>query len=105
MKYEGAMCVEDARSSFRAMSTAPRVTRDSCQSRCSEDLLITGGRVVDGIGTPAFAADIGVSGESITRIGDLGTATPEALSSRQASSTRTRRRVASMCLAPPATSD
>ena len=49
MKYEGAMCVEDARSSFRAMSTAPRVTRDSCQSRCSEDLLITGGRVVDGI--------------------------------------------------------
>ncbi len=36
------------------------------------DVLITGGRIVDGIGTPWFRADIGLSGGRIAAIGELG---------------------------------
>jgi N-acyl-D-amino-acid deacylase len=35
------------------------------------DLKITGGHVLDGTGTPAVRADVGISGESITAVGDL----------------------------------
>ncbi len=35
------------------------------------DLVITGGRVVDGSGAPWFAADVGIRGDRIARIGDL----------------------------------
>lgn len=38
------------------------------------DLLITGGRVVDGSGNPWFLADVGIQGDRITAIGRLGPA-------------------------------
>jgi N-acyl-D-amino-acid deacylase len=38
------------------------------------DLVLTGGTVVDGTGAPAYRADVGVNGETITAIGDLGRA-------------------------------
>ena len=39
------------------------------------DLLIRNGRVIDGTGNPWFAADIGIVGDRIERIGNLGDAT------------------------------
>src|SRR3954466_12961345 len=44
----------------------PRATADT-----PFDLLITGGRVVDGTGAPWFAADIGITGDRIAAIGRL----------------------------------
>jgi N-acyl-D-amino-acid deacylase len=40
-------------------------------SPASFDVLITGGRVVDGTGAPWFRADIGITGDAITEIGQL----------------------------------
>jgi N-acyl-D-amino-acid deacylase len=35
------------------------------------DIKLTGGRVIDGTGAPAWRADVGITGERITAIGDL----------------------------------
>src|SRR5205823_5123714 len=39
------------------------------------DLLITGGSVLNGEGTPAVRADVGIRGGRIATVGDLSTAT------------------------------
>ncbi|WP_419161695.1 N-acyl-D-amino-acid deacylase family protein [Candidatus Palauibacter sp.] len=52
-------------------STAP-TARLSAQEY---DLIIRGGRLIDGTGNPWFAADIGIVGDRIVRIGNLGEAT------------------------------
>ena len=39
------------------------------------DLIIEGGSVVDGTGSPAFVADIGVNADTIAAVGDLSAAT------------------------------
>lgn len=41
------------------------------------DVLIRNGIIVDGSGNPWYAADVGIEGERITRIGDLGNAGAE----------------------------
>ncbi len=41
----------------------------------SYDLVIAGGRVVDGAGDPWFRADVGINGDTIAAIGDLSKAT------------------------------
>lgn len=46
----------------------------ACTRDETYDIVISGGMVVDGTGSPAFFADIGVRGDRIVRIGDLGTA-------------------------------
>ena len=41
------------------------------QSKPTFDVIIAGGRVVDGTGAPWYHADIGITGDRITRIGNL----------------------------------
>ena len=41
------------------------------QSKTTFDVIIAGGRVVDGTGAPWYHADIGITGDRITRIGNL----------------------------------
>ena len=41
------------------------------------DIVIRGGRVLDGSGNPAFNADVGVRGDEIVRVGDLSDASAE----------------------------
>ena len=45
------------------------------QTRESFDLIIQGGRIVDGTGNPWVLVDIGLRGDRIARIGDLSDAT------------------------------
>lgn len=47
----------------------------SCAQREEFDIIIRGGTVIDGMGTPPTRADIGVRGDRIARIGDLTTFT------------------------------
>lgn len=42
------------------------------------DVIIRGGKIVDGSGNPWYEADVGIRGDRIVRIGDLSSATAEA---------------------------
>ena len=44
---------------------------DGCSSRASYDVVIKEGTVIDGSGSPARVADIGIAGDSIARIGRI----------------------------------
>ena len=44
------------------------------QAPASFDVVIEGGRIVDGTGAPWFEGDLGISGDRIAAIGDLGDA-------------------------------
>jgi len=50
------------------------VAAGGCGSPPRFDLLVRGGQVIDGRGTPAVGADVGVSGDRIVAIGDLSAA-------------------------------
>jgi N-acyl-D-amino-acid deacylase len=52
---------------------APAMSRPAAQARF--DVLIHGGQVIDGTGAPARRVDVGITGDRITAVGDLGTAT------------------------------
>ena len=66
----------------------------------SFDLVVRGGRIVDGTGNPWFVADVGIRGDAIVAVAPrleaagAASSTPEAASSRPASSTSTPRRTA-----------
>ena len=55
-----------------AVAAAAALDAPSMQSRY--DILITGGRVLDGTGAPAVAADVAIAGGRIAAIGPLGDA-------------------------------
>ena len=48
---------------------------ESAEANAAFDVLIRGGQVVDGTGAPARLADVGITGDRITAVGDLSTAT------------------------------
>ena len=60
-----AMCVDMACTVSAPPSTTPPTTSSAF------DILITGGRVVDGTGAPWVLADVGITGDRITAIGHL----------------------------------
>jgi dihydroorotase/N-acyl-D-amino-acid deacylase len=43
----------------------------AADSKARFDLVLAGGRVVDGTGAPWFRADIGIAGDRIAAVGDL----------------------------------
>ena len=53
-------------------------------SQQSYDIVITGGSVLNGEGTPAVRADVGIRGGRIATIGDLHTSMATRASMRQA---------------------
>src|SRR5712664_3950069 len=57
---------------FVGCSTAPVVPP---RAGPDYDLVLAGGRVVDGTGAPWFRADVGISGDKIAAVGDLSGAT------------------------------
>jgi N-acyl-D-amino-acid deacylase len=59
--------------------TQPNDRRDSSSRQAAPsfeyDIIISGGEMLDGTGSPAVRADIGIRGDTIAAIGDLGGAT------------------------------
>ena len=62
------------RSGFVAGALVALLAITGCSGRSSYDLIIRGGRVLDGSGNPWYYADIGVRGDRIAAVGDLSTA-------------------------------
>ncbi len=60
-----------------ALALAPILALPAPATAQHFDLLIRGGRVLDGSGSPAFSADIGVNGDRIVHIGKLTGATAD----------------------------
>jgi len=58
-----------------AVLAAIACARSKAPSALDFDVIISGGRVVDGTGAPWFRADVGILGDRIKAIGDLGSAT------------------------------
>jgi len=54
-----------------ALLTAIILLNSAC-SKPSHDIIIRGGSIYDGSGTPAITADLAIDGDRITAIGDLG---------------------------------
>ncbi len=44
----------------------------ACQPPVEHDLILRGGSVIDGTGSPAVAADVAIDGDLIAAVGDLG---------------------------------
>jgi N-acyl-D-amino-acid deacylase len=60
--------------SLLAFTTCILIVAGCSSSAQQFDLIVRGGQVVDGTGTPAQRADVGIVGDRITRVGDLATA-------------------------------
>ncbi len=66
--------VSRGRSGFAAGALVALLAIAGCLAGPSYDLIIRGGRVLDGSGNPWYYADIGVRGDRIAAVGDLSTA-------------------------------
>jgi dihydroorotase/N-acyl-D-amino-acid deacylase len=66
-----AACLAGALAGCQSNTPAPPA-RPAASSEPTFDVLITGGRVVDGTGAPWFHADVGIFGDRIGEIGQLG---------------------------------
>ncbi|MDO8677419.1 MAG: D-aminoacylase [Acidobacteriota bacterium] len=61
-----------SRPSLAVLLMAAGLVGSACQqSEPALDVIVRGGQVIDGIGQPARRADVGISGDRITTIGDL----------------------------------
>src|SRR5512134_2791981 len=61
------VCAAGVLSACQSSTPAPAATR----GETAFDVLISGGRVVDGTGAPWYRADVGITGDRITAIGNL----------------------------------
>lgn len=61
-------------SSPRAPASTPEPAANTAPLAESFDVIIAGGRIVDGTGAPWFVGDVGVRGDTIAAMGTLGTA-------------------------------
>ena len=59
-----------------ACSPSPAPSSQTAAPRSADfDVLIAGGRILDGTGAPWYAGDVGIVGDRITAIGPLGSRT------------------------------